>query len=150
MGGRGGKGDLGRKGCLGELHNPAIVLRIEVDIDVAGQGSLFVADHGRASRKRDFGDLLDGNLRAGRSGDEHAAELLDVVAKIAVVPDVDRIAFAALDVFRDHFTADPRTDRLLDISNGQAVAGSFEPVDFEVDVKALRYAFREDEANFRN
>jgi len=80
--------------------------------------------------------LLDANLRAGRSGDEHAAQLLDVVAKIAVVPDVDRIAFAALDVFRDHFTADPRTDRLLDIGNGQAVAGSFEPVDLDVDVKA--------------
>src|SRR6266850_746508 len=132
------------------VHESAIVFRVEVDVHVPGEGSLFVADHRRASGKRDFGDLLDGNLRAGRSGDEHAAQLLDIVAKIAVVPDVHRIPFAALDVFGDHFTADPRTDRLLDIADSQTVAGGFQAVDLDIDIKTLRYVFREDGANFRN
>src|SRR6266404_3870841 len=132
------------------VHESAIVFRVEVDVHVPGEGSFFVSDHRRASGKRDFGDLLDGNLRAGRSGDEHAAQLLDIVAKIAVVPDVHRIPFAAFDVFGDHFTADPRTDRLLHIGDGQTIAGGLQPVDIDVDVETLRYAFREDGANFRN
>src|SRR5712692_8219747 len=95
-------------------------------------------------------DLFDGNLRAGRSRDQHAAQFVHAVAEIAAIADIDGIPFAAFDVFGDHFTADSRTDCLLHVGDGQPVTSSFQPVHLDIDIEALRYAFREDGANFRN
>src|SRR6202158_5608469 len=47
-----------------------------------------------------------GNLRAGGRANQHAPQFLDVVPKVAVIPDIHRIPLAALDVFSDHFAAD--------------------------------------------
>jgi hypothetical protein len=100
------------------VHESAIVFRIEVDVDVTGQGSVLVPDHGRAAGKRNARDLLDRDLCTGRCRNQDAAQLLHVVTEVAVVADVYWVSFAAFDIFRDHFPADSRTDGLLDISDG--------------------------------
>ena len=76
-------------------------------------------------------------MRARRCGDEHATQLFDVVAEIAVVADVHRVSLAAFNVFGDHSAADARGDSLLHVGSGQAVARGFLAVHFDVDVEAL-------------
>src|SRR6266436_2092923 len=128
----------------------AVVFGVQIDVHVAGQGTVFIADHGRSSRERDFCDIGDWNLRAGWRADQDAPQLLDVVSEVAAVPDIHWIALAALDVFRDHFAADSRSDRLLHIGNCQTVASRFRPVDFDVEIKTLRNTFCEDGTHLRN
>src|SRR5215469_12842463 len=128
-------------------HEIPVVLRLEIDIDVAGEGRVLVADHGRPSRERDSGHLFDRNLGPGWCANQNSAQLIDIVPEVSVVADIDRIPLAPFDIFRDHSAADTGTDRLLDIGNGQAVTGGLLAVHFDVDVKPLRDAFREDGAN---
>src|SRR6516165_10831896 len=125
----------------------AVVFRLEIDIDVAGESRVLVPEHGRPSRERDSGHLFDRNLGPGRCANQNSAQLIDIVPEVSVVADIDRIPLAALDIFRDHGAADTGTDRLLHTGNGQAVTGGLLAVHFNVDVKSLRHAFCEDGAN---
>src|SRR5438309_2466648 len=113
--------------CAG--NEAAVVLRIQVDVYVAGEGSILIADHGRPSGERNLGYFIDGNLRAGRCSDENSSKFLDVVSKVAVVTDIDRISFAALDVFGHHFAADSESDGLLHIRNCKPITRCFGPID---------------------
>src|SRR5579863_2513738 len=127
----------------------AVVGRVEIDVDVASQRRVLIADHGGAARKRNLGDFANGDLRAVRRSNQEAAQRLDVVAKIPAVSDVDGITLAALDVFGDGLAADARRDHLLDISDGQTVPRSFGSVDLDVYVKALADPFGEDRPHAR-
>ncbi len=107
------------------------------DVHVAGQGTVFIADHGRSSRERDFCDIGDWNLRAGWRANQDAPQLLDVVSEVTAVPDIHGIALAALDILGDHFAADSRSDRLLHIGNRQTIASRLRAVHFDVEIEAL-------------
>src|SRR5215471_236309 len=128
-------------------HEIAVILRLEIDIDVAGESRVLVPEHGRPSRKRDSGYLFDRNLGPGRCANQNSAQFIDIVPEVSVVADINWIPLATFDIFRDHGAADTGTDRLLHIGNGQAVTGGLLTVHFDVDVKPLRDAFCEDGAN---
>src|SRR5229473_4477090 len=128
----------------------AVVFRVQIDVDVAGQRAVFIADHRRTARKRDFRDIRNGNLRARGCANQNAPQFLDVVPEVAAIPDIHGVPLAALDVFSDHFAADSRSDRLLHISNRQTVASRFRTVYFDVEIEALRNAFCENGTHLRN
>src|SRR5713101_8461948 len=128
----------------------AVVFRVQIDVNVAGQRAVFIADHRRAARKRDFRDFGDGNLCARGRANQNAPQFLNVVPEVAAIPDIHWIPLAALDVLRDHFAADSRSDRLLHVSNSQTVAGRFRTVHFDVEIKTLRNALRKNGAHLRN
>jgi hypothetical protein len=57
-------------------------------------------------REEDFRYLTKWNLGPGWSADQHSQHLLNIVAEVSLVADIDRIAFASFDVFRDILTSD--------------------------------------------
>src|SRR5258708_34897428 len=48
----------------GLIHEPTVVFAVQVDVDVAGELAIFVADHLRAARKGNLPNLLKRDLRA--------------------------------------------------------------------------------------
>ena len=67
-------------------------------------------------------DLSQRDLRPGWGADQNSTHLLDVVAKISLVADIDGIALAALDVLRNVLSSDARFNRRLNIRDGETVA----------------------------
>src|SRR4029077_8072089 len=51
------------------LNEAAIVARVQVNIDITCELAVFIPDHGRATREGERCDLVNGDLRARRSGD---------------------------------------------------------------------------------
>ena len=100
----------------------AEVAPAHVDVNVARQKPVFVADHARAGGKADVRHLPERDLRARRSGNEHAAERIEVAAKATLVAHVHGIALAPLDGARDVLTTDRRLNHFFHIAHGQAVA----------------------------
>src|SRR5713101_5689760 len=94
------------KRIVGAVDEAAVVLRVQVNVNVAGERPILIANHGWPTGERNLGHLCDRNLRASRSSNQDPSQLLDVIAKIAVVADIDWISLAAFDVFGDHFAAD--------------------------------------------
>ena len=117
-----GKCQFGVQHSGGVVDKAAVVARVQIEKDVAGKQAVFVADHGRPARKREGGQFADGHLRAARGADQHAAQAVNVAAKIALVADVDGIALAPFDVFSHVLAADARRDGALHVFNRQAVA----------------------------
>ena len=128
----------------------AVVFRVQIDVHVAGQRPVFIADHGGSPGERDFRDIGNWNLCARGRANQDAPQFLDVVPEVTAVPDIHWIPLAALDILGDHFAADSRSYRLLHISNSQTVASRFCTVHFDVEIKTLRNAFSEDGAHLRN
>ncbi len=128
----------------------AVVFRIQIDVNVAGQCAILIADHGRSPRERDFRDIGNWNLCARGCANQDAPQFLDVVPEIAAIADIHGIPLAAFDVLGDHFATDSRRDRLLHVSNGQTVASRLCAIHFDVEIKALRNTFSEDGAHLRN
>src|SRR5205807_5555265 len=122
---------------------------IQIDVNVAGQLPVFVADHGWSTRERNFSYLLDWDLCTRWCSNQHAAQFIYVVAKIALVTNAHGITFAAFDVFGDIHAADAGGDGLLDISNGQAVFRRLGTVHINIYIKALRNMFRKDRSHLR-
>src|ERR1700733_14920317 len=91
------------------LCDEATVVRVfEIDENVSGQRAVFVPDHGWAMREGDLRYLPQWNLCSGWSADQHPTHLLDIVAKVSLVADIDGVAFAALDILCDILSADAR------------------------------------------
>src|SRR5207237_7183644 len=86
-----------RNGSLGLLDVPADVPGRRIDVDIAGELTVLITDHRRAWCQRDLCELTEWDLRAGRRLDQNAFQVWKIVAKSALVPDVDWIAFPALD-----------------------------------------------------
>src|SRR5580704_17665847 len=128
----------------------AVVFRIQIDVNVAGQRAVFIADHRGSPRERDFRDIGTWNLRSGGSANQDAPQFLDVVPEVAVITDIHGIPLAALDVLGDHFASDSRSDSLLNVSDSQTATSCLRAVHFDVEIKTLRNAFREDGAHLRN
>ena len=83
-------------------------------------------------RKRKFCYLLKRDLSAGWSSDQDAAQLVDIVAEITHVANIDRIALAAFYVFSYIHAADSRRDGLLDVGNRQPILRGFGPIHLQV------------------
>src|SRR5437868_6349081 len=77
------------------VHEAAIVFCVQVNVHISSKLTVFVADHGWAMRKVNLGYLLDWDLRAGRSGNQHAAQRLDIIAKVPFIAHVHRISLTA-------------------------------------------------------
>src|SRR5258708_8429747 len=113
------------------------VFCIQINVDIPGELAVFVADHGWAVGKINPRDLLDWDLCAGRGCNQHATQLLDIIAEIAFIAHVHGISFTAFNVFTDIRSSDSRRDRLLDVSDGKAVFRALCAVYFNIHVKAL-------------
>ena len=88
-----------------------------------------------------FRHLGDRDMGAGRGRDQHPAQGLQVVAEVALVADVDRIALQSLDRLGDVHAADRRLDDVLHIADRQPVAGGGLAVDGVVEVVAADHPF---------
>src|SRR5260370_12611585 len=123
----------------------AIVRIFEIEVDVSRQSTTFVPNHGRTMREGDAGDLAQRDLRPGWRADQHSSHLIDVVAKISLVADVDGIALAALDIFSNVPPSDARFDRCLTIRDGEAVARGLWPINIHIHSKAFPNLFAQDQ-----
>src|SRR5260370_40815402 len=65
-----------RQQLRGLVDEPAIVFGVEVNVDIAGQLPIFVANHGGDMRKRKHRHPLYGDLGASRCGKENIADLV--------------------------------------------------------------------------
>src|SRR6185312_3652259 len=126
---------------VGLVNEPAVILRLQIEIHVAGERSIFVANHRWPAREEYSRDIVEGDLRTGRSSDENAADRIGVVAKIALVTDVDWEALPAFYVLGNIRAAYRRSNDALHVANGQSVARRLRTVHFDVQVKTLRHAF---------
>src|SRR5712692_2320860 len=82
----------------GVVDESSVVFCVQVNVDVTGKLAFLVTDHGWAARERNFGHLLNRDLRSGRSGNQNPPQLLNVVAEISLIAHVDWIPLAPLDV----------------------------------------------------
>src|SRR2546423_8578446 len=105
------------------MYKSAVVLRVQVDVNVASELTVFVADHRRATGERNLRHLLNRYLRPGWSGNEHSIQLSGIIAEIAQVTNVNGITLATLDVLRHVHAADARGNCLLHVGDGQPVLG---------------------------
>src|ERR1700756_1239199 len=111
----------------------AVIRVLEVDVNVASQSPVFVSNHGRSTAKGDTSYLSQRNLRPRWRADQHPAHLLDVVAEVPLVANIDGITFTALDVLRNVFTTDAGGHRRLNVRHGETVTCGLWPVDLNVD-----------------
>src|SRR6266853_2895027 len=128
----------------------AVVFRVQIDVHIAGQRPVFIADHGGSPGERDFRDIGNWNLCARGRANQDAPQFFDVVPEVAVITDIHWIPLAALDILGDHFAADSRSYRLLYVRDSQTIASRFCTGHFDVEIKTLRNAFSEDGAHLRN
>jgi hypothetical protein len=73
-------------------------------------------------------------LRARGRCDEYLLQRRDIVAKLACVADIERVALWPFNRRGDVHTADSGLDDVLDVADGQAVTGGLGAVDVEVKV----------------
>ena len=85
------------------------------------QHSVFVANHGGAIHHRNVGQLLQWNLTPHRRHDQHAFQLIEVLAQIARVTQVDRVPLATFDGGGNRLAANSRHDDVLDVVDGETV-----------------------------
>ena len=98
-------------------NEAAIVSVLEIDVDVSRQRAILIPNHGRAMREGDPRYLPQRNLCTGRGADEHASHLLDVIAEVSLVADIDGITFPAFDVLSDVLSTDSGGDCALHIAD---------------------------------
>ena len=125
------------KHLAGLVYEAAVVGRVQIDVDISRELAIFIADHCGATRERNLGHFGNRYLRPRRCRNQHATQLSDVVAKITLVADIDRIAAAAFDVFGNIHASNAGFHRLLYVGNGQTVLRRFRTIDLHIDVKAL-------------
>ena len=67
----------------------------DVDVNVSGQQTIFVADHRRSAAGGDFRQLGKRDLPLTAGAERARDQARKIAAKVALVADVHRIAFAA-------------------------------------------------------
>src|SRR5258707_8122854 len=110
------------------INVAAVVGGREVNIDVAGNLPVFVADHRRTLAQLDARDFAERNLRASRRHEQDSPKRVQVAAIIREMPDVDRIALAPFDGGRDIFAAHAGADRALNVSDRQPIPRGYSSV----------------------
>src|SRR6266852_145903 len=76
------QGQLLSKRTVGTVDEAAVVLRVQVNVNVSSERPILIANHGWPTGERNLGHLCDRNLRASRSSNQDPSQLLDVIAKI--------------------------------------------------------------------
>ncbi len=134
-------------------HNLACLIDVapdvpsgDIDVDVAREEPVLVAEHGRPLHDLDVGELGQRYLCPGRSRDEHAAQPIDIVAQLAGITHVDRIALAPFDGRCDVLASNRAHDHRLDLGYGQAVSRDLIAPRLEVDEVAACGSLRVDAA----
>src|SRR6267142_4481229 len=95
----------------------------DIDIDVHGKLPVLGADRGRATRRRNLGDLPERHGTAGRHWDQDViGDALRIVAEIPRVTHVDADALAAFHGGGHGLAAKRGADDVLDILNHDAIA----------------------------
>src|SRR5882762_4777567 len=69
----------------------------QVDENILGKQSLFVANHGSASQSTNAGQLGQWDLFVATEGHQHAAERFQVRPEVAQIADVDRVQLPGFD-----------------------------------------------------
>src|SRR5258708_474579 len=132
------------------INVAAVVGGREVNIDVAGDLPVLVADHRRTLAQVDARDFAERNLRASRRHQQDSTKRVQVAAIVREIADVDRIALAAFDGGRDIFAAHARADRALNVADSQAVPRGDCAVHVHVDVEPLRHTLGENPSRTRD
>ena len=122
------------------LDVPAEVAGVGIDVHVARELPVLIADHRRAFTQRDARQLPEGHVRPARGLDEDALERRQVVAEGAIVAHAHGIALAALDRARHGHAAHRGLDDVLHVGHRQAVARNRVATDVDVGEVALRHA----------
>src|SRR2546427_2713012 len=100
------------------IYESTIVGRVEIDIDIARELPILIADHRRPPRKRNLSHFSNRYLCTGGCCDQHAAQVFDILPEIALIADVNWITLASFDVLGDIHPSYAGFDRLLHIGDG--------------------------------
>ena len=137
------------KKLVGLFYEATVVFCVEVDVHISSQRRILIADHRWASRKRNLRQITQRHLSVRWCGDKNLAKLIEIVPEVGGVANRDWVAFPSFHILGNVVAANAGGDDALDIAYGQAVSRRFSSIDFDIDVKALRHAFREDRPHFR-
>jgi hypothetical protein len=119
----------------------------QVDIDVAGEQAVLVAEHARTGDALDLGEAAEGDLQPSvAGGHEHAPHRLGVRPEVGQVAHADRVTFAALDRLGGELPPDRRRHHLLRLGDGEAVLGQLVAPPADVEEIASERALGEDPA----
>src|SRR5215472_973617 len=119
------------------VNETAIILGVEINVDVPGELALFVPDHSRSTRERNLRYLLDRYLRARGCSQENSLQRFHIIAEITLIANVHGIALPPLDVFCHIHTADAGGNGFLNVSHGEAITSSFRTIYFHIEVEPL-------------
>ena len=127
-------------GAHGHLDVGADVDALHIHVNPGvGHGGLALDAH-RGADGLDLGQLAERHLRAGGRGHDDLAQGAEVLAEIAAVAQVDRVALQALDRGGQRHAAQGDFQHVLHVAHGEAVAGDGVAVDVELDVVAAHGA----------
>src|SRR6185437_7091290 len=121
----------------------------EIDVVVSGERAVFVPDHRGSTTEGDSRHLPKRDLHSRRSANQDAAHLIDVIPEVALIANIDGVALPALDVLGDVLPANARSNSGLNICHCEAVTCRLRPVDFDIDVEALRDLLCKDRTRLR-
>ena len=130
---------MGLDGLLGLLDVSAQVDIPNIHIDPGGAPGAFALDHVRALVHLDVRHLLHGHLAPAGGGDEQAPQGRQIFAEVLKIPQIYRVAFQALHRLGQVFPAHGAGNDILHLPDGEAVAGRFPAVDFEVQIIAAEW-----------
>ena len=129
--------------CFREVT--AQIAPVDVDIHVAREHSVLIANHGRARHFADVCHLRQRYLSSaiGR-GNQHAFQRIHIRAEIALITDIDRIPLAPVDHGCDIVAAERIFDSRLSLLHGEAVAGQLLALPLHIEKKTTARAFSKD------
>src|SRR5271168_1484287 len=123
--------------ALSVVNVAAVIRSRQVNVDVAGELPVFVADHRWARAQVDVRDFAERNLCAGWRHDQYATKRIQVISIVCEITNVDRVALASFDGGRDILAAHAGADRPLNVSHCQPVPRGDSAVHIYVDIEPL-------------
>ncbi len=110
------------------------VSRLLVENDIPSEEGILGLDDHRPADELDLSQLDYRDLRSTGCGYEDFAELLDAVAKLSLIANANRIAFATFHSCCQLLAADSDFDHVLHLANAQAVSRDLLPIDINLEV----------------
>src|SRR5258708_2016213 len=107
---------------------------MKIHVDPARQSGVFTFEHRRSIADHDGGHVTEPDLCAVLGQHRKVADLLDRIAYLARIANIDGKALQPLDRLTDVVATDGGRDDALDIGNVQAIASRRIPVDLHIDV----------------
>src|ERR1019366_6213383 len=108
--------------------------------------SVLITDHRRTLHQLDRGELTERNLSAAHRRHQRAGKVVDVIAQLTRVADVDRIALPSFDRRRDVIAADGGHDHFLHFADRQSMPRDLLAFEVEIDEVATCHTLTEDAA----